>query len=236
MTRINDPALVREQYANEANLEARRSLYANATGPDPREIAFSAVREVSPTRVLEVGGGPGELSERIARELGCEVTMVDVAPRMVELARARGVDARVGDVQALPFEDASYDCAVAAWMLYHVPEIDRGLAELARVLRPGGRLVAVTNAEHHLANLRQIAGNAAWERVFTRENGAELIAPHFASVERRDADDVLTIDDHAVVRAFVDSLCGDVPDELPPYELPLSIESASSVFVAEKAS
>ena len=233
MTRINDPRLVQEQYADEANLEARRSLYTNATGPDPRELAFDAVAEVSPRRVLEVGGGPGELSERLVRELGCEVVMVDVAPRMVELARARGVEAIVGDVQELPFPDGSFDCAVAAWMLFHVPDLERGLAELARVLRPGGRLVAVTNATHHLADLRAIAGNAAWERVFTRENGAEAIGRHFASVERRDADGWVTIEDDAVVRGFVGSLCAEVPDKLPPYELPLRVERASSVFVAE---
>ena len=45
---------------------------------------------------------------------------------MVELARARGVDARVGDVQELPFADGAFDCVVAAWMLYHVPDLDRG--------------------------------------------------------------------------------------------------------------
>jgi SAM-dependent methyltransferase len=235
VSRINDPRLVQEQYADEANLEARRSLYANATGPDPRELAFQAVAEVSPTRVLEVGGGPGELAERIRCELGCEVTMLDVAPRMVELARGRGVDAVIGDVQSLPFEDGSFDCAVAAWMLFHVPDLERGLSELARVLRPGGRLVAVTNATHHLAQLRSLAGNAAWERVFTRENGGEPIGRHFASVERRDADGWLTIEDDALVRGFVESLCADGPIELPPYELPLQVERASSVFVAEKA-
>jgi len=231
--RIDDPAAVAVQYATEANLEARRSLYANVEGPDPREVAFEAVAEVAPERVLEVGGGPGELSARIANELGCEVMMLDISPRMVELALDRGVDARVGDVQSLPFADASFDCAVAAWMLFHLPDLDRGLAELARVLRPGGRLVAVTNGEHHLEELRAIAGSAAWERTFTRENGAEAIGRHFASVERRDADGWVTIEDDAVVRGFVGSLCAEVPDALPPYELPLRVERASSVFVAE---
>ena len=67
------------------------------------------------------------------------VTFVDLSQRMVELARARGIaDAHVGDVQELPFADASFDTVVAAWMLYHVPDLDRGLAEIARVLEPGG--------------------------------------------------------------------------------------------------
>ena len=232
--RIDDPAAVAVQYANEANLEARRSLYANAEGPDPREVAFEAVAEVAPERVLEVGGGPGELAARIASELGCEVVMLDVAPRMVELAQRRGVDARVGDVQDLPFADGSFDCAVAAWMLFHVPDLERGLAELRRVLRPGGRLVAVTNAEQHLRELREIAGDAAWQRTFTRENGAEAIGRHFAGVERRDADGWTTIEDDATILAFLDSLDADEPVEPGPYELPLRCRRATSIFVATR--
>ncbi len=233
--RINDPAAVARQYANEHNLEARRSLYTNAEGPDPREIAFDAVAECAPERVLEVGGGPGELAARIMGELDCEVVMVDVSPRMVELAQARGVDARVGDVQQLPFADDHFDCALAAWMLFHVPRIDAGLQELARVLRPGGRLVATTNSTEHLRELRAIAGNAAWKRVFTRENGAEIIGRHFVEVERRDADGWVTIDDHDMVRGFVRSLDAEDQPELPPYELPLRSRRASTVFVATKA-
>jgi SAM-dependent methyltransferase len=232
--RINDPEAVARQYATEHNLEARRSLYEHAEGPDPRDIAFEAVAEVDPCRVIEVGGGPGELAARIGSELGCEVVMLDISPRMVELAVGRGVDARVGDVQRLPYPDGAFDCALAAWMLFHVPDIDAGVAELARVLRPGGRLVAVTNAVDHMKELREIAGAAAWKRVFTRENGAEVLGRHFAQVERRDADGWVTVEDDATVRAFVASLDAEVTPELPPYRLPLRSRRASSVFVATK--
>lgn len=233
--KIDDPAAVARQYASESNLEARRALYANAEGPDPREIAFAAVAEAEPRRVIEVGGGPGELSARVSAELAIEVVMVDISPRMVELARARGVDAHVGDVQELSFEDESFDVALAAWMLFHLPDIDRGLAELVRVLRPGGRLVAVTNSVYHLEELRSLAGSAAWKRTFTRENGGEIIGRHFAHVEQRDADGWITIEDDATIREFVKSLQSDLPSELPPHELPLRSRRASSVFVAEKA-
>jgi SAM-dependent methyltransferase len=230
--RLTDPRAVAEQYATEANLEARRSLYAKSEGPDPREVAFGAVAEVAPSSVLEVGGGPGELSERMLRELPCEVVMIDVSPRMVELARSRGVDARVGDVQALPFADETFDVAVAAWVLFHVPDLDRGVAELARVLRPGGRLVAVTNAEEHMRELRQIAGGVAWHGPFSRDNGAEVLERHFARVERRDADGWVTIDEAAAVHAYVRSLAPRREPELAPFELPLRARRASSVFVA----
>jgi SAM-dependent methyltransferase len=232
--KIDDPVAVARQYATEANLEARRALYAVTDGPDPREVLFEAVREVTPRSVLEVGGGPGELAARIQDELGAAVVMLDISERMVELARERGVDAGVGDVQKLPYESGAFDCAVAAWMLFHVPDLDRALAELARVLRPGGRLVAVTNAEHHLRELRAVAGNAAWDRTFTRENGGKALGRHFRSVERRDADGWITIEDAAMVEGFVASLDADDPVEITPYELPLRSRRATSVFVATK--
>lgn len=233
--RVNDPAAVARQYATEEKLEARRSLYANVEGPDPRQVAFEAVAEVRPRRVLEVGGGPGELAARIATELGCELVMLDSSPRMVELARARGVLAEVGDAQRLPFPDATFDCALAAWMLFHLPDLDAGLAELARVLEPGGRLVAVTNGNEHMRELRQLAGAAAWARVFTRENGARLLERHFVEVERRDVDGWATIETRDAVDAFVASLDADMPPELPAYELPLRCRRASSVFVATRS-
>jgi SAM-dependent methyltransferase len=84
--RIDDPELVRAEYASEAGLEGRRAAYRFAEGPDPREIAFEAVAEARPRRVLEVGCGPGELAARIQDELECEVVAVDLSPRMAELA------------------------------------------------------------------------------------------------------------------------------------------------------
>ena len=233
--KLNDPAEVARQYAREGNLEARRTIYGAQEGSDPREVAFDAVAEAAPQRVLEVGGGPGELAARLQDELGCEVMMLDVSPRMVELAAQRGVDARVGDVQALPFPDESFDVAVAAWMLYHVPDLDRALSELARVLRPGGRLVAVTNGVQHLSELRRIAGSAMWPQIFRSEEAANRLASHFASVDRRDAEGWVMVDDDDVVRAYVGSLQHEGEVELAPYELPLRIRRSSSIFVAEKA-
>ena len=100
---FDDQAVVREQYSTEANLRARKALWDGAEGDDAKEILWRTIETWQPQRVLEVGGGEGELAERMQRELGADVSFVDFSPRMVDLARARGIDAQVGDVQQLPF-------------------------------------------------------------------------------------------------------------------------------------
>ncbi len=116
MSRIDDPVWVREQYTSEDNLAARKSVYANIEGPDTPDLVFQAVAECEPRRVLEGGGGEGELAARIVRELDAELVGVDQSERMVEIQRSKGIDARVGDVEDLPFDDGEFDTAVAAWI------------------------------------------------------------------------------------------------------------------------
>ena len=77
---------------------------------------------------------------------------------------------------------------LALWVLYHVPDLDRGLAEVRRVLRPGGKLVAVTNGDEHVADLRREGGGSAVVTTFSSENGEASLRRHFApsSAGRRD--------------------------------------------------
>jgi SAM-dependent methyltransferase len=234
---IDEAAFVRAQYESEHNLRARKAAYVNAEGDDPREFAFAAVAQAEPQRVLEVGGGEGELAERIHAELGAEVIGIDQSERMVEIQRSKGIDARVGDVQELPFADGEFDVAVAAWMLYHVPDLDRGLAELARVLKPGGRFVAVTNSADHLRELWELADQASsvGNFSFNSENAEESLRHHFASVERRDAHGWTTMDEETI-RAFAASWTNlGALVTAGPFDEPLRVRRHSTVFVAETA-
>jgi SAM-dependent methyltransferase len=235
--RIDGAAFVRAQYECENNLRARKAAYANAEGDDPREFAFEAVAEAEPQRVLEVGGGEGELAERIRAELGADVIGIDQSERMVEIQRSKGIDARVGDVQNLPFGDGEFDVVVAAWMLYHLPDLDRGLAEIARVLKAGGRLVAVTNAIDHLQELWDLAGRETSIREFTfrSENGEESLRRQFASVTRREAHGWTTMDEDAVRRfgASWEDLGSLVT--AGPFDEPLRVRRHSTIFIAETA-
>jgi SAM-dependent methyltransferase len=229
----DDPAMVSEQYAREDNLQARRNLYEDVSGPHAPDVLWQTITEWRPRSVLEVGGGPGELAERMQRELGAEVSFVDISPRMVELARGRGIDAQVADVQELPFADAAFDTVVAAWMLYHVPDVGRGLAEIARVLRPGGALIAVTNSVQHLRELRElIAYPTGWEETFSRENGEALLAPHFDRVDRFDMESVVTVREREKLVAYRDSLTVDTAPVPSDVELPFIVHGRTTVFVA----
>jgi SAM-dependent methyltransferase len=236
--RLNDPEVVRREYADESAFLTRRAIWDHADGPDPRELAYAAVAEVAPRNVLEVGCGPGDFAQRLTVELGCDVAAIDLSARMVELTRARGVDARVGDVQELPFADGKFDCAVANWMLYHVPDLDRALTELARVLRRGGRLVAATNSERNLEGLWALFGaDAERDHSFTRENGKRALRRVFAHVGRRDADGSFTFQDHEAARTYVAASAtrAHLAERLPALDVPFVVRRAASVFVADKA-
>lgn len=236
---LNDPELVRDEYATETGLVGRRAAYRWADGPDALELLFKTVADLRPASVLEVGCGPGELASHIRVDLGASVAAIDISPRMVELARGRGVDAQLGDVQELPFPDASFDCAVAAWMLYHVPDVDRALSELARVLRPGGRLVAVTNYLDHLSELRPLATdrpNPEW--AFSGDNGRRLLARRFATVDEQEAPGTIRFPDRDAVVSYIRSsitLMGDAEAQLPEFEPPFVVRRHPTIFVARKS-
>jgi SAM-dependent methyltransferase len=238
---LSDPEVVRREYACEHGLLARRSIYEAAVyedGRGPLELMFEAVAEVSPQRVLEVGCGPGEAADRIAGETGADVVAIDISPRMVEIARGQGVDAHVADVQDLPFDDSSFDLALAAWMLFHVPDLDRALSELRRVLVPGGRLVAVTNSELHLSEARELAGINMRGRVpFSRENGMTILRRFFEPVEQRDVDGWVTFPDAGAVRTHIASMItvGHRASFVDDFEGPLRAGTRWSVFVAQKS-
>ena len=231
--------LVAAEYADEARLRRRAAAFTGrASGFDARGVIVAEVAVRAPRRVLEVGCGWGELAEWIEQDTGADAVAIDLSPRMVELARQRGVDARVADVQELPFDDGEFDCAVAAWMLYHVPDLDRALGELVRVLGRGGRLVAATNSAFHLQELRDLVGSGPSPSTFTRENGGELLARHFALVRREDVDGRLEFATRSEVDEYVRASISMSPfaQNLPPVvPEPFFARRASSVFVADSA-
>jgi SAM-dependent methyltransferase len=235
--KLNDPELVRREYEDESRFSVRQATWEMATGPDAQGMVVDALATMAARRVLEVGSGKGELAERLVGELGADVVAVDQSERMVELTLARGIEAIVGDVQVLPFEDGAFDAAVAAWMLYHVPDVERAIAELCRVLRPDGRLVAVTNSVENLIELWSLVGEGPKsDYAFGRENGEEILRRRFGSVERLDADGEVIFPDWESARAHLAAspTRGHLADRLPRFDGPLVARRRVSVFIADK--
>ena len=237
--RLDNPILVQWEFASEERLDKRNSIYRELVeGDNAEDVLFAAVAEVAPKRVLEVGCGTGEMAERIARELGAEVIATDLSPRMVHLSHERGLEARVADVQALDFEDGEFDCVVAGWLLYHVPDRRKAIAECARVLRPGGRLVAATQSSTNLSELWELLG-ADLERdiSFSSDNGHAQLEPYFARVERRDANGVVVFPTPDAMRSYV---AANIPRAhlaavVPTFDAPVRAGTNHTIFVADKA-
>lgn len=92
-------------------------------------------------RVLNVGCSAGLIDEALSPSVGC-VTGIDIDAAAIQAAIARGLPANVtllvGDAMALAFDDASFDVVICSQVYEHVPDVERLMAEIHRVLRPGG--------------------------------------------------------------------------------------------------
>src|SRR3974390_684075 len=108
-------------------------------------IEFAGVEDGE--KVLDVGCGTGSLTFTLTKfaDLG-EISAIDYSPVFVEAANRRNTDPRIkiqqGDACALPFEDGTFDRALALLVLHFVPEADKAVAEMRRVVRPGGVVAA----------------------------------------------------------------------------------------------
>jgi ubiquinone/menaquinone biosynthesis C-methylase UbiE len=118
--------------------------------------------------VLECGAGTGLLLERMAT-FARSTKGIDLSPRMLEKARSRGLDVIEASVTSIPFADASFDVTCAFKVLAHVPELGRALAEMARVTRPGGVVLAEFYNPLSLRGLLKRFGPAGWISQTTRE-------------------------------------------------------------------
>jgi len=131
-------------------------------------------------RALDVCCGTGDFAFDLARIAGAEghVVGLDFAGPMVELARqkarkrrADNVEFVLGDARDLPFDDESFDCATVGFGIRNIPDVDRALGEMARVVKPGGKVVCLEISQVKSPILR-----AAWKLYF------HVLTPYTARV------------------------------------------------------
>jgi len=191
-----DEEVLQRQYADDRNLRARQRLWEISRSEPQLDFNRWAVDLIGVQEgdvVLDAGCGNGR-PLALLEERRCTAVGLDLSLGMARSTHHPRV--AVGDVQDLPFPAGVFDAAAAFMMLYHVPDQENAAAELRRVVRPGGVLVATTASQENQAELRTIVedavgGDWTWNRPsatsFHLEGGAAVLATAFDSVQRIEA-------------------------------------------------
>lgn len=239
MSSISDQGyLLSSQYKTAANLNARirlHELYSTNKYGWFRWL-FDQFDLPAQAALLEVGCGPGTLwVENLSRlPEGWDVTLTDLSPGMVEEARAnlqdreQGLSFRQADAMSIPYPDQTFDAVLAMYMLYHVPDRGKALAEMKRVLKQDGKLYVATLGRMHMYEVYELLNRfdaqaaarlpfgppnpqAQEHRLgFILETAGEEIAQHFSQVELRRYEDALNVTEAAPLVDYILSSSGSV--------------------------
>lgn len=206
MSVTSDPS----QYADSSNLRKRGNLHVKYA----HKSWFGWVRdrlEIAPgDRIADVGCGAGWFWNSVVESLPeIELMLADVSTGMVDEAlkllqdhaRIAPLNGVVADIVDLPFEDDRFDHVVAMHMLYHIESIETAVAELKRILRPGGTITVTTNGANNLEEIYRLGsrafGGSPQDPVlayFNRDKAETVLGDAFEQVTAHRFEDVYHID------------------------------------------
>lgn len=209
MNGINDKKTVEKQYASSKNLKTRISIHekysTNKQGFG--NWIFSHYEIADGARVLELGCGTGDMwkgHEDLITKCS-QLVLTDFSDAMVETAKKNvgeklNVVYQSADIQNIPFPADSFDAVIANMMLYHVPDFDKGLSEVRRVLKEDGKFYCATFGEHgimeYLSSLLSEYGvQDNVNKNFTLQNGDEKLVSVFSEVIKKEYKDSLAVTD-----------------------------------------
>jgi len=212
-----------EQYRDATNLNARVELHrrfsANPYGWFP--WIFDTLETLpSSAYVLELGCGPAHMWKECVDRIpgGWSITLSDLSDGMVDAAwrnlvvTGRAFKYEQIDAQSIPYPDESFDIVIANHMLYHVPDRPKAFAEIRRVLRTGGHMIATTVGDGHLAEINKWLKRVSpdtdffpFANPFTLNNGLEQLKSFFSQVEIKRIDDNLCVTEIEPLIAYIHS-------------------------------
>jgi ubiquinone/menaquinone biosynthesis C-methylase UbiE len=210
---IDSNYLLNDQYKNAQNLAARAQLHVRFSTNKNRwqRWLFDQFDFPPDAKVIEFGTGPSWLwAENLDRiPAGWDITLTDFSPGMIDESKrnlaqiARPFKHEVVDVQSIPYPDATFDAVIANHMLYHVPDLQKGISEMRRILKPTGKLVTATNGENHLREIFELQARfdsqvIYWEgfsaaRSFELDNGQAILQQFFPQVTLKRYPDSLVV-------------------------------------------
>lgn len=207
MSKINNMSVVKQQYATANNLNIRISIHDKYS---TNNMGFgnwivSNFRIDKGMRVSELGCGTGDIWKNRATLIGTcsKLILSDFSEAMVEATKRNigkfdNVEYKIIDIQEIPYEDESFDIVIANMMLYHVPDIDRGVSEVRRILKRNGHFYCATYGEHGIIEylskiLSEYGVEGNMNKNFTLQNGYEILSKTFFKVEKLEYIDSLAI-------------------------------------------
>lgn len=222
MSTINDKSIVEKQYENTKNLNTRISIHdkysVNKQGFGNWLASHYQITEGM--RVLELGCGTGDTWKSHGGLVNkcAELVLTDISEGMIEAARnnLKGFDNityRVVDIQDIPFASNSFNIVIANMMLYHVPDLSKGLAEVKRVLRNGGRFHCATYGENGIIKyiaelLKPYGATDTTNKNFTLQNGRQILSQYFSEIDMREYIDSLAVTNVDDMVDYLASLTG----------------------------
>lgn len=223
--------LLTEQYHNVQKLSARIRIHErfSTAEQDLHRWFFDHLLQAAPAEahILEAGCGRGDIWRKNAERIpaGWQVTLTDFSAGMLEDCKvhlwqklAERFDYQVMDIQSIPYPDASFDVVIANMMLYHVPDRAKALAQIRRVLKPDGVLLALTIGAHHMEELMLLAEKHTPALVderdrdgfittnFNLENGEAQLQAQFREVRIERFDDSLFVTEAQPVIDYIESM------------------------------
>jgi ubiquinone/menaquinone biosynthesis C-methylase UbiE len=137
--------------------------------------------ELAGRRVLDVGCGKGRFARVFQeQEPAAELWGLDISEEMLRYVPA-GIQTRAGSMTELPFSDDFFDGAYATESLEHAVEIEKAVAEICRVVKPGGRIAIIDKNAEHWGRL----DTPEWEKWFTPKQLERMLRTHCSHVESR---------------------------------------------------
>lgn len=227
----NEETNIIEQYKNAKNLNDRISLHEKYSTNKQGwfnwlfyQIDFSRVN-----RLLELGCGNGKLWQENRIELrNREIFLSDISEGMVEEVRNKlGSDFNciVADAEKIPFKDMYFDSIIANHVLFYLNDLNLGLKEISRVLKPNGILYCSTYGKNHMKEITEIVqnfdsrinlSNHSLYDIFGLENGESILCNYFSNVEKYNYQDSLEITESKPLIDYIMSCHGNQNEILGP--------------------
>ena len=254
-----DNSSIINQYMTSKNLDVRIALHEkysqNPMGWFPwlySQIDFQGVN-----RLLEIGCGSGELWKNNTLNLrNREFFLSDSSEGMVSEVRKKygsAFNCIVADCEKIPFKDAYFDCVIANHVLFYLQNLDQGLTEICRVLKPDGVLYCSTYGSNHMKEITALVqafdskitlSQTNLYEVFGLENGKDILNPYFSSIEVSYYPDELIVDEAQPLVDYIMSCHGNQSEIIGPRliefkefiqkQLPLHITKEAGVFICKK--